>query len=173
MLNGDERRKQILEILRKSTEPVSGATLSRLLGVSRQIVVSDVALIRAVNKNIMATNKGYILYDQKEDNLIHRTVCVKHSNEEMEDELNTIVDFGGRVSDVVVDHEIYGQITVDLIINNRLDVMEFIKKVKQFESAPLNALTNGVHYHTITADSEEALNAVCDALKRKGYIYEM
>lgn len=171
MLSGEERRNQILEILEKSTEPVSGTALSKLLGVSRQIVVQDVALIRAVNKNIMATNKGYILFVQKEDNRKHRTICVKHTKEQTADELNTIVDLGGRVLDVVVDHEIYGQIMVDLIINNRLDVEDFLKKVEKHGAAPLNALTNGVHYHTITADSEETLNAIEDKLRKKGYIY--
>ena len=171
MLNGDERREKILEILGKSTEPVSGTALSKLLGVSRQIVVQDVALIRAVNKNIMATNKGYILYTEKETDKSRRTLCLKHTNEQMSDELNTIVDLGGKVLDVVVDHEIYGQIMVDLIINNRHDVEDFIKKVEKGGASPLNALTNGVHYHTITAESEETLNAIEDKLRKKGYIY--
>lgn len=171
MLSGEDRRKQILDTLSKSVEPISGTALAKLLGVSRQIVVQDIALIRAVNKNIMATNKGYILYVEKETDTKRRTLCLKHTNEEMIDELNTIVDLGGRVLDVVVDHEIYGQIMVDLIINNRHDVEDFINKVKKAGAAPLNALTNGVHYHTITADSEETLNAIEDKLRKKGYTY--
>ena len=47
---------------------------------------------------------------------------MQHTTEQMQDELYTIVDYGGKVLDAVVEHDIYGQITVDLMLCNRMDV---------------------------------------------------
>lgn len=96
---------------------MSGTELAKELGVSRQVIVQDIALLRAVNKNILSTNKGYVLYDPSEETQkARRTIAVSHSDEQTQDELYTIVDFGGKVLDVVIEHDIYGQITVDLIL---------------------------------------------------------
>lgn len=61
-MNGAERRKRIAALL-DSKEPITGTELSKKLGVSRQIIVQDIALMRADDKNILSTNKGYLLYD--------------------------------------------------------------------------------------------------------------
>lgn len=171
--NGDERRKKILEILMTSEEPVSGGTLAKQLGVSRQIVVQDIALIRAVNRDVLATNKGYMIHSSKLDQGSRRVICVKHDKTQIADELNTIVDFGGHVLNVVVEHDIYGQIIVDLLINNRQDVVEFVDKINSKKSQPLKELTNGIHFHTIIAPSEEVIDAIEMALDKRGYLYNM
>ena len=44
-----------------------------------------------------------------------RVVAVKHTDEQMRDELYCIVDAGAKVLDVIVEHELYGQISVDLL----------------------------------------------------------
>ena len=59
-MEGDERRKKIIEILHGRKMPVSGTELAAELGVSRQVIVQDIALLRATDKNILSTNKGYI-----------------------------------------------------------------------------------------------------------------
>lgn len=169
-MDGEERRQELLEILAKASEPVSGTELSGQLGVSRQVIVQDIALLRAVDKNILSTNKGYVLYHEQKVKQTKRTYKVYHTDEQIRDELNTIVDEGGHVLDVVVEHDIYGQITVDLIINNRADVNAFVTKLEQSHTKSLNKLTDGVHFHTVEADSEDILERIENALKEKGYL---
>ncbi|HHV09663.1 MAG TPA: transcription repressor NadR [Clostridiales bacterium] len=170
-MEGRERREQLVKILRESSEPVSGTELSRRLGVSRQVIVQDIALLRAQELNIFATTKGYLIY-QLERSSVRRIFQVKHSNDQIEDELCTIVDNGGKILDVQVEHEIYGEIGTELIIRNRQDVYDFVKKVEEEKIVPLKELTYGIHKHTIEADTEETLNRVGLALAKKGYLME-
>lgn len=168
-MEGIERRQEIVRLLKESSAPLSGTAIASRMNVSRQVIVQDIALLRAVNKNILSTNKGYILFNGSAQKC-KRTLYVKHNDASMEDELNTIVDNNGKVLDVVIEHEIYGQITVDLIINSRRDVREFIDKINKGTAKPLSLLTNGVHYHTIEADSEDDLDVVESELSKKGYL---
>lgn len=171
MMEGDERRRKILEILYEVRMPVSGTELARRLGVSRQVIVQDIALLRATDKNILSTNKGYILFDVKQGaDRKKRTYKVKHKDEDILEELNAIVDLGGRIRDVVVEHGIYGQISADLIINSRADAEAFVKKVEEYKTKPLNNLTHGIHFHTVEADSEEILDRIGKELEKKGYL---
>jgi transcriptional regulator of NAD metabolism len=169
-VEGNKRREQLIKILQENGEPISGGELSRLLGVSRQVIVQDIALLRATDINIISTTKGYLIY-QVDSHSVKRIFKVKHSTEQIEDELCTIVDNGGKILDVLVTHEIYGAITTALIIRNRQDVYDFVKKVKEKKIVPLKELTDGVHQHTVEADSEETLNRINNALKEKGYLY--
>lgn len=171
MLEGDARRKMILEILHSEQQPVSGTELAGRLGVSRQVIVQDIALLRATDKNILSTNKGYILFVEKQEiGRKRRTYKVKHKDEAILDELNTIVDNGGKIRDVVVEHEIYGQIAADLIINSRADAEAFVKKVEEYRTSPLCSLTGGVHFHTVEADTEEILDRIENELYKKSYL---
>ena len=86
MQEGEARREQLLQMLRDSTAPISGSVLARSLGVSRQVIVQDIALLRAVNKDILATTKGYVLYSQQTE-ACHRIYCVNHSDDAIADEL--------------------------------------------------------------------------------------
>ncbi len=169
MMESKKRREELINILKNSNVPIAGSELSKRLGVSRQVIVQDIALLRAVNKNIISTTKGYMLYSHEEDKC-NRTFLVKHTDEEIQDELYTIVDYGGKVLDVIVEHGVYGSITVDLIIRNRLDVDEFLKNISNSNGEPLNKLTNGVHIHTVEADSEDVLDVIEQQLLEKGYI---
>lgn len=169
-MNSKERRNQILEILKNENVPISGTELSKRLNVSRQVVVQDIALLRAVNKNILSTNKGYLLFDDGKSGKARRSICVCHRDDEILDEFFAVVDCGGRVLDVVVEHEIYGQIMVDLIINNRQDAIAYMEKTADKNTKPLNILTDGIHYHTIEADSEEVLDRIEGKLKELGIL---
>lgn len=167
----ENRRQQILNLLENEHKPVSGTVLSRLLGVSRQVIVQDIALLRAENKNILSTNKGYVLFTpvntaENEKRVIH----VRHTLGQMEEELNCIVDNGGHIIDVSVEHDLYGQISADLIIHNRADVSEFIQKMKISNSKPLKVLTDEIHYHTIEAKSVEILDRIEKKLDEKGIL---
>lgn len=168
-MEGNKRREQLLKILNDASGPVSGGELSRLLCVSRQVIVQDIALLRASNINILSTTKGYMLY-RSEQTGVKRVFHVKHTDEEIEDELCTIVDNGGKILDVLVKHEIYGQINTPLIIRNRQDVYDFVGRVKAHKIVPLKELTNGVHQHTVEADSEETLDRIEAKLSQRGYL---
>ena len=170
-MTGEERRARIIEVLKSSEEPVSGAELAKRLGVSRQIIVQDIALLRAVNRNIISTTRGYLLYYQ-EIQKVNRCFLVRHTDDEIEDELCTIVDNGGKVMDVIVMHDIYGEITTGLIIKNRQDVYDFVEKLKSQKTVPLKELTGGVHLHTVEADSEAILDSIEKKLREKKYLIE-
>ena len=159
-MEGDSRRDKIIEMLNQAPEPLSGAALAKQLKVSRQVIVQDIALLRAYDKNILSTNKGYILYQPETKAVYKRTVSVMHTDGQMQDEMYTIVDCGAHVLDVVVEHEVYGQITADLFLRSRTDVDEFIEKIAKSKAQPLKTLTNGAHFHTVEADSEDVLARV-------------
>ena len=133
--------------------------------------MQDIALLRAVNRNIISTTKGYVLYYQ-EVQKVNRCFLVKHSDDAIEDELCTIVDNGGKVLDVIVMHDIYGEISTGLIIKNRQDVYDFVEKLKGNRTIPLMGLTGGVHLHTVEADSEAILDSIEKKLREKKYLIE-
>lgn len=135
-MNAEKRRENILKLLAESDSPLSGTDLAKCLAVSRQVIVQDIALLRAVNKNILSTNKGYLLFHEEEKMKGRkRSVKVRHTQQQILDELCTIVDLGGHILDVVVAHEIYGQITCDLIINSRQDAKSFVEQCEKAEHA--------------------------------------
>lgn len=171
-MEGQERRALLIKLLGESKEPISGTELAKKLGVSRQVIVQDIALLRAVNKNILSTTKGYMIYMQEEQK-VNRAFLVKHTTDEIEEELCTIVDNGGKVLNVIVSHDLYGEIAADLILKNRQDVYDFVKQVKLKNTVPLKELTDGIHLHTVEADSEEILDKIEAALKEKKYLLNL
>jgi hypothetical protein len=170
-MDGQTRRERMILLLQEAKEPIPGSRLAKELGVSRQVIVQDVALLRAVERNILSTNKGYVLFQSRPGSCT-RSFHVRHTNDRIEDELNTIVDCGGNVQDVTIEHPIYGQISVDLIIKSRMDVKHFVEQVKKYQTRPLNELTDGEHFHTVTAATEEILDHIEEELRRKGYFLQ-
>lgn len=168
-MEGQERREKILELLNSSDEPISGSEFAKKLGVSRQVIVQDIALLRAVNKNILSTTKGYMLY-HREKQKVNRCFSVLHTTDQIEDELCTIVDNGGKILDVLVSHNVYGTISADLIISTRQDVYDFVEKVNSKKTVPLKELTHNQHFHTVEADNEQILDRIELALQQKGYL---
>ncbi|GAA0711945.1 transcription repressor NadR [Paraclostridium ghonii] len=169
-MSGSERREKIVKILKSLIKPVSGSYLSKVLDVSRQVIVSDVALIRASGIDIISTPKGYVLNEEECESHLIKTIACKHSKECIEDELNSIVDEGATVMNVIVEHSVYGQLTGNLHLSSRRDIRGFIKKLEEDTVNPLSQLTDGVHLHTIKCDKEEALENVMRSLKEKGYL---
>lgn len=168
-MKGEERRNYILSLLKDSKEPVKGGELSNRLNVSRQVIVQDIALLRAEGINIISTPQGYILL-QNANNTVRKVIAVKHEEKDIEDELKTIVCMGGRVIDVTIEHKVYGEITGKLMLKSMYDVDEFMERLKSNNSKPLSYLTDGVHIHTIEADNEEIMERIIEVLKLKGYI---
>lgn len=168
---GEERRNQILLMLKEQGSPLSGTALARHFHVSRQVIVQDIALMRAENHSILSTNKGYIY--RTEDTINTQPKCVffvKHTNDQVYDEFQTIIDLGGKVLDVAVEHEIYGQIRADLLIETTQDAQDFAAKIKCCKDNPLKILTDDCHYHTVAAPSEKLLDLIEGELRDKGYL---
>ena len=158
-MTGEERRNEIIRTIKDSIKPIAGSKLADKYEVSRQVIVQDIALLRAAGYDILSTNRGY--YIRKHMVRIYK---VSHTDEEMEDELNTIVDMGGKVIDVFINHKVYGRIRAELNIDSRRQVEEFL------ESSQLKNITSNYHYHTIEADSEKTFELIEKALKEKNYL---
>ena len=166
-MKAQERRKNIVNHLKASAVPVSGSTLSKLFGVSRQIIVQDISVLKAEGYEIISTHNGYMIGQTP---LCERIFKLKHSADQTEDMLNTIVDLGGTVVDEFVWHKVYGKMQVRMNVFSRLHVKQFIEGVRCGASTELMNLTGGYHYHTVRAENEEILDVIGKALEEKGYI---
>lgn len=170
----EERRDRILALLEEADGPLTGSALSSLFGVTRQVIVSDVAVLRARGAEIIATPQGYLLHKAGSSAVYRGTVAVRHGPDSgsLADELNLIVDLGGTVVDVSVEHPLYGEITANLQLSSRQDVQRFIEKMEELQGEPLLVLTGGYHLHTIEAPNQEVMEAICGALRAFGYLVE-
>lgn len=162
-----DRRKAIANLLLSSTQAISGSRLSEQFGVSRQIIVQDIAVLKGLDYDIISTHNGYII---QKSPLKERVFKLRHTSEQTEDELNTIVNLGGTVVDVFVWHKVYGKVAVSLNIFSSLHVKQFIEGVRSGKSTELMNITGGYHYHTVRADSEEILDEIERVLESKKYI---
>jgi len=167
-VKGEERRQKILETLCRETGPVSGSRLSGMFGVSRQVIVQDMALLRIKHPEILSTARGYLLHSTPGE--FRRIYWVRHTDDQIEDELNTFVDLGGHVQNVVVEHRVYGRITGELFLACRRDVKDFIDKIRGDGARPLKELTGGMHGHLVVAREDAILEEIEQELKRKGYL---
>ncbi len=168
-MNSKERREYIKSLLIKNNITYKGQFLAEELGVTRQVIVKDIAIIRAEGVNIIATPEGYLIPNE-ESNYVRRVIAVSHSTEDIYNELECIVKFGGIVEDVIVEHPLYGEIRAMLMIKTFMDIEKFIKKFKEFNAQPLSSLTKGIHLHTIKADNEEIIECIIKELKDKNYL---
>lgn len=168
-MDGEQRRIEIIKYLSKNEKPVSATTLAKKLEVSRQIIVQDVALLRAGGYDILATARGYIL-NKETEKMLQRVLLVKHDRSETEEELNLMIDNGGRVRNVIVSHPLYGELVGDLMLRTRRDVKQFVEKLNATNAAPLLHLTDGIHMHTVEALNEEDLNAIEEELDKRGFL---
>ena len=167
-MHAEERRETILKLLRQSAQPVSASTLAGQLSVSRQIIVGDIALLRAAGAEISATPRGYVILPAP-PGLVRQVAC-RHDGAGTRDELNAMVDCGCTVIDVIVDHPVYGQLSAPLHLHSRLDVEQFMNRMKG--AAPLSQLTEGVHLHTLSCPDEQAYRQLTDRLRQLGFLAE-
>ncbi len=166
-MNGTSRRELIVSLLNKNDTPMSGTALAKTCQVSRQVIVNDIALLRTAGINIASTNRGYYI-----DAPSHctRVFHVSHTADEVESELQLIIDAGGKVLDIAIDHPVYGRITAPLEIYSRNDIRKFKEKMHADNATPLSMITDGEHYHTVLAYSDEILDDVERALSEHGYL---
>ncbi len=166
-MNGEKRRKEILEQLKESSTPLSGVRLAELHGVSRQVIVQDIALLRAQKHDILSTSSGYMLQTPAKP---QRLFYVVHDDESILDELFTIVDLGGRIIDVQIKHPAYGNFAAMLNVRSRKDAEKLMESISTGKSRPLKNLTQNRHSHLVEAESEEDLDLIERELRIKGYL---
>lgn len=170
MMEAEMRRNKILSHLKDVSEPIIARNFAEKFDVSRQVIVGDIALLRAEGNEILSTPKGYVIKTFSKEREQRRIVC-QHSLERTLEELYLIVDHGGEVIDVIVDHPIYGEMVGGLNISSRIEADEFVKKVKNSNTALLAELTGGLHSHTITAKDPETIDRIIASLKEKELLY--
>lgn len=169
-MNAAQRRAYIMQRLHDATQPVSATVLSGELSVSRQIIVGDVALLRASGEAIIATARGYQV--ERRQGGTRYTVACRHDGAGMERELNLMVDHGCTVETVTVEHSVYGQLMGRLDISSRYDVRDFIRRVEESGAKPLSDLTDGIHLHALVCPSEAAFQALLEALREAEILVE-
>ena len=135
-----ERREAILAQLGR--KPIAARTLAAKYGVSRQVIVQDLAVLRKV----------------------------RHTPAQTGLELNLIVDCGGRVCSTSISHRVYGRITVELDIRSRQDVLEFLQAFEDSASTVLSTATDGYHYHLVEAATPERLDLIEKELQEHGFL---
>ena len=171
-MNAKERRQAIVQMLKEhpSTEALNATVISKTFGVSRQIIVGDIALLRSAGHPILSTARGYYYRDQSVPQGKTYTIVCCHGEDGLEYELNTIVDFGGECVDVIVDHPFYGRLTGELNLTCRYEVQHFCAQIAASQSKPLSILTEGVHTHHVRFHNNDAFSRCCRALKEKGML---
>jgi len=171
-MTSTERRDNIVILLKENTEPISATTLAKKFSVSRQLIVGDIALMRASGYKISATPRGYIMdsYDKKAGKTY--TIACNHAMGNMSKELYAVVDNGGALLDVTVEHPVYGQIVGELRIFSRFDADLFLNEIEKNMAQPLLRLTGGIHLHTIQCKDEETLQRILDSLRKENILLE-
>lgn len=169
----DVRRRLLLDMLQQADQPVTGSYLAEHLGVSRQVIVQDVALLRAKGCRLLATPQGYIM-ERPSSPRLARTFATRHTrtSDDITRELNAIVDHGGTVLDVVVEHPLYGDLRGLLMLRSRYDVKKFVERLEASGAEPLLVLTEGIHLHTVEAADEADFQHIEKALADLGFLLE-
>ena len=168
-MTANERREEIIKNLVKEKKAITGSELASYFNVTRQVIVKDIAILRAAGKNIIATPDGYMINDNS-DNRVKSVIAVNHTEDEMESELEIVVKYGGIIEDVIVEHALYGEIRGMLMLKNMYDVENFCNSFRNYSVEPLSALTNGVHLHTIVCENEEMIESITKELSKKGFL---
>ena len=163
-----KRREEIIKMLIESNKAIKGTELASLFGVTRQIIVKDIAILRAEGNTIIATPDGYIY--NKNTNKVKSIIAVNHNQNEIIDELKIVVKYGGIIEDVIIEHPLYGEIRGNLMIKNLNDLNKFEIKLENKSIKPLSDLTDGIHLHTIVAEDEENIELIKRELREKGLL---
>lgn len=166
----DNKRQELLELLVASDNPIKGQVLAEHFNVSRQAIVQYIAIIRASGINVIATHTGYMI-PKLPTNADHiKTIYSTHRDEHIREELEIIVDMGGTIIDVIVEHPVYGEIICPLNIRSRYEIEKFVLELEKHNAKPLSILTEGNHRHTIEVPSEGVYQLIIEKLSEKGYI---
>lgn len=168
-LTASQRREQILSLLSENRgTTLSASALAGKFGVSRQIIVGDVALMRAGGVDIVSTARGYRLQGAAPGFV--RILTCRHTGQQLLEELYTIVDNGGAVLDIAVEHPVYGILSAPLRIFSRYDAEELFRALEEKNAAPLLTLSDGIHTHTVSCPDEQSYLRICRKLEDAGIL---
>ncbi|RJX25594.1 MAG: transcription repressor NadR [Dethiobacter sp.] len=166
----EKRRNELLNLLRKASKPLTGAELARHFNISRQVIVQDIAILRASGEQIFASFQGYMIPSLPEEIWVRSVVACRHTREQIKDELGIVVDLGGRALDVIVEHPVYGELRGNLMVSSRRDLNLFLESLHKTAANPLLALTGGIHLHTLEAPDQKVMQEITASLDRAGYL---
>ena len=166
-MKGEERRREIARSLGR--EPVSATALAERLGVSRQVIVQDVAILRAEGAKILSTNRGYVAAGGPR---AERVFKVRHTDAQVREELFLIGDARGRGENVHLGLKLYGKYRPPIGTRSRREAEAFAEKIESGVSRPLKNITGSYHYHTVSAESEAALDQIGRELRARGFLAE-
>ena len=169
---GEERRLELLSLLKNAKQPLTGTDLAKHTNVSRQVIVNDMNLLKARNEPIVATSQGYLYMHNMQQTRFERKIVCMHTSEQAKEELFILVDCGVTVESVIVMHPVYGEIIASIMVSNRLEVEQFVKRVNETKAHYLSALTDGTHLHVISAISEKNLDLAEAKLRERGFLIE-
>lgn len=161
-----DRKVQLIEILKKSDQPLKGSELATQLGISRQTLVQDIALLRKDGQPIISTTLGYVL--EQLPKRATEILGIVHSPAELKKELDILIAHHVEVVDVIIDHPVYGRIKSDLNIRTPKDVKAFVQMRDQSPLPLFSEVTGGLHYHTLVADEQEYITDAKAALITAG-----
>lgn len=167
-MKAEERRELIYRELAAAGGAVTAGALSLRCGVSRQVIVQDIAVLRAAGRDIISTSRGYVLNTPK----ARRVFKCRHGVDGIVEECSLIVEAGGRVEDVFVNHRVYGTISSPLALSTKTHVEELYRSLAAGASKPLMSVTDGYHYHTVSAESEDLLDKIEEILRGRGFLVE-
>ena len=170
-MTGEKRRNLIVAALKTTAKPISASAFAADYNVSRQVIVGDVALLRAAGFEVRATSRGYILDQGQEEDIYRGQVVCQHHPQDTKTELALIVASGGKIIDVIVAHPLYGELSGNLDIKNQDDVISFITAMEKESAQLLSALTGGIHIHTLETTNEEEFKKIKASLKAAGFLY--
>ncbi|WP_225743972.1 transcription repressor NadR [Marinilactibacillus sp. Marseille-P9653] len=169
-MDAELRRERILSTLSESEQPIVARKLAEMYKVSRQVIVGDIALLRAEGQEILSTPRGYT--KRNEQPVLKKRIVCQHHYEQTQEELYTVVDYGGQIIDVIVEHPIYGELIGGLNISSRLEADDFLQEIQKNKTTMLADLTNGLHSHTISAKDEATIEKIIATLEHKKILYK-
>ena len=169
-MKAEKRREEILSLIGNTENPIPANVLKERFNVSRQVIVQDIAILRANGYDITSTNRGYFLGHNAKATRVFK--C-RHTFDQIVDEGYLIIELGGRIEDIFVNHRVYGRISARLDLQNRTHVEELYRSLVSGASKPLMSVTDGYHYHTVSAESEEVLDKIERELRARGFLIEI
>ncbi|UNB46317.1 transcription repressor NadR [Staphylococcus coagulans] len=173
MSPAEKRRKKLVELLKHSDRPIKGGDLGEMFDVSRQIIVKDISHLKTQNYSIHSTSKGYFFNDKPQGRPFKRVIMCEHDHTQIEKELTSIVENGAMIDNVSVEHPIYGTIQAELMIESIENIQSFVEDMAKYQGTMLAELTDLIHLHTISADSEKILDNAVRDLQQQGFIVDV
>lgn len=167
-MDANSRRESIYDLLNRSEKPIKGIDMAEQFGVTRQVIVKDMAILKSKFDNIISTSEGYFIL--KPDNRIKKRIIVSHDENEILSELKTIIKYGAYIEDIIIEHPIYGEIRANLYLKSLNDLNKFMDGFEKSQAKPLSTLTEGMHMHTISVENTEDYELILKELEEKGFL---